>query len=250
MIQAVYEMLLKNGFVFSFLIVGVIMMITQFVSDKILKNKIPGVALAIALGLVLASFGGKTGIADIPLFSGMALLGGSMLRDFAIVATAYGASMQEIKKAGWVGVLSLFVGVFFNFIVGSIIAYAFGYHDPGDIATLASGTCTFIVGPITGNAVGASSEIITLSIAAGVIKVLIVAVITPLIKKIVGIHSKTSAMVFGGVMGTVSGVSAALASINPKLVPYGALTATFYTGIAAILCPSVFYPILQWILMQ
>jgi len=88
-----------------------------------------------------------------------------------------------------------------------------------------------------------------LSIAAGVVKVLIVSVATPLFKRLIGIESKTSAMVFGGVMGTVSGVSAALASINPKLVPYGALTATFYTGIAAILCPSVFYPILKWILM-
>jgi malonate transporter MadM subunit len=212
-----------------------------------LRNKIPGVALAIALGLVLASFGGKTGIADIPLFSGTALLGGSMLRDFAIVSTAYGASMVVIKKASWVGVISLFVGVFFNFIVGVAFAMLFGYADPGDIATLASGTCTFIVGLITGNAVGASSEIITLSIAAGVVKVLIVSVATPLFKNIVGIKSKTSAMVFGGVMDTVSGVSAELASINPKLVPYGALTATFYTGIAAILCPSVFYPFLKWI---
>ncbi|MEY2595467.1 MAG: hypothetical protein RL634_990 [Bacteroidota bacterium] len=249
MIHAVYEMFLKNGFVLSFMLVGIMMFITQFISDKILKNKIPGVALAIALGLILASFGGKAGIADIPLFSGMALLGGSMLRDFAIVSTAFGASMQEIKKAGWVGVVSLFVGVFFNFTVGVIIANMFGYTDPGDIATLASGTCTFIVGPITGNAVGASSEIITLSIAAGVIKVLIVSVVTPLIKNLVGIKTKTSAMVFGGVMGTVSGVSAAMASINPKLVPYGALTATFYTGIAAILCPSVFYPILKWLML-
>ena len=249
MIHVVYEMFLKNGFVLSFLLVGIMMFITQFISDKILKNKIPGVALAIALGLILASFGGKAGIADIPLFSGMALLGGSMLRDFAIVSTAFGASMQEIKKAGWVGVISLFVGVFFNFTVGVIIARLFDYTDPGEIATLASGTCTFIVGPITGNAVGASSEIITLSIAAGVIKVLIVSVVTPLIKNLVGIKTKTSAMVFGGVMGTVSGVSAAMASINPKLVPYGALTATFYTGIAAILCPSVFYPILKWLML-
>lgn len=248
--DAVYQMFLKNGFVLSFLVVGIIMLVTQFISQKILRNKIPGVALAIALGLILASFGGKTGIADIPLFSGMALLGGTMLRDFAILSTAYGASMVEIKKAGWVGVISLFVGVFFNFIVGVAFAMLFGYSNPGDIATLASGTCTFIVGPITGNAVGASSEIITLSIAAGVVKVLIVSVATPLFKHLVGIESKTSAMVFGGVMGTVSGVSAALASINPKLVPYGALTATFYTGIAAILCPSVFYPILKWILMQ
>jgi len=247
--HVVYEMFLKNGFVLSFLLVGIMMFITQFMSDKILKNKIPGVALAIALGLILASFGGKAGIADIPLFSGMALLGGSMLRDFAIVSTAFGASMQEIKKAGWVGVISLFVGVFFNFTVGVIIARLFDYTDPGEIATLASGTCTFIVGPITGNAVGASSEIITLSIAAGVIKVLIVSVVTPLIKNLVGIKTKTSAMVFGGVMGTVSGVSAAMASINPKLVPYGALTATFYTGIAAILCPSVFYPILKWLML-
>jgi len=249
MMHVVYEMFLKNGFVLSFLLVGIMMFITQFISDKILKNKIPGVALAIALGLILASFGGKAGIADIPLFSGMALLGGSMLRDFAIVSTAFGASMQEIKKAGWVGVISLFVGVFFNFTVGVIIARLFDYTDPGEIATLASGTCTFIVGPITGNAVGASSEIITLSIAAGVIKVLIVSVVTPLIKNLVGIKTKTSAMVFGGVMGTVSGVSAAMASINPKLVPYGALTATFYTGIAAILCPSVFYPILKWLML-
>lgn len=249
MIHAVYEMFLKNGFVLSFLLVGIMMLLTQFISDKILKNKIPAVALSIALGLLLASFGGKAGIADIPFFSGMALLGGSMLRDFAILSTAFGASVQEIKKAGWIGVASLFIGMFFNFTVGVIIAHLFGYSDPGDIATLASGTCTFIVGPITGNAVGAQSEIITLSIAAGVTKVLIVSVITPLIKNIVGIKTKTSAMVFGGVMGTVSGVSAALASINPKLIPYGALTATFYTGIAAILCPTVFYPILKWLML-
>lgn len=249
MMDSIYQMFLKNGLVLSFLAVGFIMLITQFVSQKILRDKIPGVALAIALGLILASFGGNAGIADIPLFSGMALLGGTMLRDFAIVSTAYGASMDEIKKAGWVGVVSLFVGVFFNFIVGVTCAIFFGYSDPAEIATLASGTCTFIVGPITGNAVGASSEIITLSIAAGVMKVLIVSVVTPLFKQLIGIETKTSAMVFGGVMGTVSGVSAALASINPKLVPYGALTATFYTGIAAILCPSVFYPILKWILI-
>ncbi|MFN5439052.1 MAG: malonate transporter subunit MadM, partial [Bacteroidota bacterium] len=165
--DAVFQMFLKNGFVLSFLMVGIIMLITQFISQKILRNKIPGVALAIALGLILASFGGKTGIADIPIFSGMALLGGSMLRDFAIVSTAYGASMSEIKKDCWVGFVSLFVGVFFNFIVGVIFEIIFGYSDPGDIATLASGTCSFIVGPITGNSVGASSEIITLSIAAG-----------------------------------------------------------------------------------
>lgn len=62
MIHAVYEMFLKNGFVLSFMLVGVMMFITQFISDNILKNKIPGVALAIALGLILASFGEKRGL--------------------------------------------------------------------------------------------------------------------------------------------------------------------------------------------
>ena len=52
-------------------------------------------------------------------------------------------------------------------------------------------------------------------------------------------------MVFGGLGGTTSGVVAGLAATNPKLVPYGALTATFYTGLGCLLCPSVFYLILR-----
>ncbi len=61
--------------------------------------------------------GSKKGIADIPLFAGMALLGGSMLRDFSVVATALGADLSKIKQAGWAGIVSLFLGVFFSFFV-------------------------------------------------------------------------------------------------------------------------------------
>ena len=42
-------------------------------------------------------------------------------------------------------------------------------------------------------------------------------------------------------MGTTSGVAGGLAATDPKLVPYGAMTATFYTGVGVLLAPSVLY---------
>ena len=48
-------------------------------------------------------------------------------------------------------------------------------------------------------------------------------------------------MAYGGLMGTVSGVAGGLAATDPKLVPYGALTATFHTGIGCLVGPSVLY---------
>ena len=52
-------------------------------------------------------------------------------------------------------------------------------------------------------------------------------------------------MIYGGMMSTTSGVSAGLAATDTQLVPYGALTATFATGMGCLLCPSVFYLILE-----
>ena len=54
-------------------------------------------------------------------------------------------------------------------------------------------------------------------------------------------------MAFGGLMGTVSGVTGGLAATDARLVPYGALTATFHTGIGCLLCPSLFFLILNGI---
>jgi malonate transporter MadM subunit len=54
-------------------------------------------------------------------------------------------------------------------------------------------------------------------------------------------------MAFGGIMGTSSGVAAGLAATDPKLVPYGAVTATFYTGLGCLVCPSLFFLMLDWI---
>lgn len=48
-------------------------------------------------------------------------------------------------------------------------------------------------------------------------------------------------MAFGSLMGTVSGVAGSLAATDPKRVPYGALTATFHTGIGCLVGPLLFY---------
>jgi malonate transporter MadM subunit len=235
----------NNELIVAFLVVGLIMLVSVFISQKLLRNKIPGAAVAITLGLVLAYFGGKKGIADFPLFAGMAFLGGSMMRDFSIVSTAMGASLSEIKKTGWVGVLSLFIGIAVAFFIGGSMGYFMGYTDIKSVATIGAGACTFIVGPVTGAALGASSDIIAISIAIGVIKTVVVTILTPLIAKRIGLNNPQTAMIYGGLIGTTSGVAAGLAATDPKLVPYGALTATFYTGLACLLCPSVYYLILS-----
>ena len=47
--------------------------------------------------------GGTKGLADIALFGGVGLMGGNMLRDFAIVATAFEVHPEEARRAGWIG---------------------------------------------------------------------------------------------------------------------------------------------------
>ena len=97
-----------------------------------------------------------------------------MLRDFAIVATAYGVKLDDLKASGIAGVSSLFIGVTLSFFVGAIVAIIFGYTDAVSITTIGAGTVTFVVGPVTGSALGASSEVIALSIAAGLVKSILV----------------------------------------------------------------------------
>lgn len=105
----------KNGLVFSFMLIGIITLITYKLSG-LTKGKVHGSAIAIFAGLVLAYIGGITtggskGLASIPMFAGVGMMGGGMFRDFAIVSTAFGADLREIKKCGVVGVVSLLMGV-------------------------------------------------------------------------------------------------------------------------------------------
>ena len=244
--EQLIKLLSKHDLVMAFLVVGLIMYVSYWLSKKLTAGKIPGAAIAITAGLVLAYFGGKKGIADIPLFAGMAVLGGSMMRDFSIVSTAMGASISEIKKTGWIGVISLLLGISAAFFIGGMIGYVMGYRDIKSFVTIGAGACTFIVGPVTGNAIGASSDVIAISIAIGVVKSVLVTVMTPFVAKRIGLNNPQTAMIYGGLIGTTSGVAAGLAATDPKLVPYGALTATFYTGLACLLCPSVLYFILSF----
>jgi malonate transporter MadM subunit len=244
--QNLVNILDKNGLIFAFLVVGGIMYLSFLFGKKVTKNKIPAAAIAISFGLVIAYFGkGEKGIASIPAFSGMALLGGSMLRDFSIVSTAMGASFSEIKKAGLAGVISIVLGIVIAFFAGGVIAYFMGFTDAKSLTTIGAGACTFIVGPVTGAAVGASSEVIAISIAIGVIKSVFVTIATPIIANKIQLNNPHTAMIYGGMLSTTSGVSAGLAATDMKLVPYGALTATFSTGMGCLLCPSILYYIVQ-----
>jgi malonate transporter MadM subunit len=235
-----------NGLVVAFAVVGLTVWISNLIAAKFTAGRIHGSAIAITLGLVAAYVGGRytgggTGVADIGVLAGVGLMGGGMFRDFAIVATAFGVKVSELKKAGTAGVVSIFAGVVVSFVVGAAVAVLFGYTDPVAITTIGAGAATYIVGPVTGAAIGASSEIIALSVAAGLVKSILVMIGTPMVAKMIGLDNPQSAMVFGGLMGTTSGVAGGLAATDPRLVPYGAMTATFYTGVGCLLGPSVLY---------
>ena len=238
--------LVNKGLITAFLLVGAITAFSYWVSNKLSRGVIHGSAVAIAIGLLMAYFGGtytggNRGLADISIFSGVAVMGGAMLRDFAIVSTAFGADTRALKQAGWAGALLVVIGVVLSFLVGALVAMAFGYTDAVSITTIGAGAATYIVGPVTGTALGASSEVIALSVGAGLVKSVLVMIGTPLVAKSIGLDNPYSAMVYGGLMGTTSGVAGGLAATDPKLVPYGAMTATFYTGVGCLLAPSLLF---------
>lgn len=240
------EVFEDNGLVFAFFVIGVVVLVSTVLSTKLTRGRLQASAVAIVIGLGLAYVGGKAtggthGIADVALFTGLGVMGGSMLRDFAIVSTAYGVDLREIRRGGVSGILSVLIGVTVAAVVGALIALAFGYTDPVSMATIGGGAATYIVGPVTGTALGASSEVIALSVAAGLTKSVLVMIGTPFIARFIGLNNSKSAMAYGGLIGTTSGVAGGLAATDKRLVPYGAMTATFYTGVGALLIPSVFY---------
>lgn len=246
--------LIENNLIVALALVGVIVFFSGQISRRLTFGRIHGSAIAVVIGLVLAyiggllSNGGEKGLADLSYFSGIGLLGGAMLRDFAIVATAFEVQATEASKAGWLGAIALILGTVLPFIVGAGAALAFGYTDAASVTTIGAGAITYIVGPVTGTAVGASSEVKALSVAIGVIKAILVMVTTPMLAKFMRLRTPRSAMVFGGLAGTVSGVTAGLAATDRRLVPYGALVATFHTGLGCLVAPSIFFLIMRRIL--
>jgi malonate transporter MadM subunit len=236
----------EQGLVLAFLAVGALMYAAALAGRVFTHGRIHASAIAILAALALAWMGGeltggKKGLADVPGFAGLALLGGAMLRDFAIVATAFEVDVTEARKAGLMGVIALALGTLVPFGLGVGVAWSFGYRDAVSLTTLGAGAVTYIVGPVTGAALGATSPVIALSIATGVLKAVLVMIVTPFVARFIGLDNPRSAMAFGGLMGTVSGVSGGLAATDPRLAPYGALTATFHTGLGCLVCPSLLF---------
>ena len=240
------QVLTKNALITALAVTGLMMIVSHLLSKYLTKGKLQSSAIAITMGLVIAYFAGvytqgTKGISDIAIFSGFALLGSAMLRDLAIASTAFEVDVKEVKKAGKVGLIALLLGCVIPFVIGAGVAWLMGYKDPVSMTTIGAGAMTYIVGPITGSAIGASSEVIALSIAIGLIKSVFFMVGTPLLAKFMYLKSPRSAMIFGGMAGTTSGVAAGLAGTDVRLVPYGALVATFYTGLGCLLGPSIFF---------
>jgi malonate transporter MadM subunit len=244
--DALSAVLAKNGLITAFVFVGLLVWVSYQISARLTRGHIHGSAIAITLGLVLAwvggsMTGGSQGLADFSLLAGVGIMGGAMFRDFAIVATAFGADVSALKQAGFVAAISVVIGVVLSFVVGAMVAVAFGYTDPVAVSTIGAGAATYIVGPVTGTALGAGSDVIALSVAAGLTKSVLVMVGTPFMAPRIGLNSPHAALIYGGLMGTTSGVAGGLAATDPKLVPYGAMTATFYTGVGCLLAPSVLF---------
>lgn len=246
MIDVLQATLTAQALLVAFIVVGAIMLISNWSSKTLTGGRIHGSAIAIVIGLALAWTGGvytsgSKGIADVPMLAGIGLMGGAMLRDFAIVATAFDVDVTVARRAGLAGLVAIVLGIILPFVIGASIAPLFGYTDAVSMTTIGAGAVTYIVGPVTGAALSASSDVMALSVAVGVLKAVLVMVVTPLIAKPIGLDNPRSAMVFGGMMGTTSGVTAGLAATDPKLVPYGALTSTFYTGAGCLMGPSILY---------
>jgi malonate transporter MadM subunit len=246
LLESLGEVLVRNALIAAFAFVGILVWLSYEISTRFTRGHLHGSAIAITLGLVLAYVGGlytggSQGLADVSLFAGIGIMGGAMFRDFAIVATAFGAELEALKRAGFVAAASVIIGVVLSFAVGAIVAVSFGYSDAVSISTIGAGAATYIVGPVTGTALGADSAVIALSVAAGLTKSVLVMIGTPLVAPRIGLNNPHSALIYGGLMGTTSGVAGGLAATDPALVPYGAMTATFYTGVGCLLAPSVLF---------
>lgn len=241
--DALISLMTSYGLIGAYILVAVVLWVGYGLAGLIGQKRM-GSAFAIIIALAVAFIGGKItggekGISDIEAFGGIALLGGGMMRDYTIISTAFGVKIENLKKAGLAGVVSLLVGIVFSYVVGVLVAFAFGFRDPAELATIGGGAETFVTGPVVGTALGVSSDVVALSIAAGVVKSVLAMIITPLVAKKLKIDNPASAMVFGGLIGSTSGVAGGLAATDATLVPYGAMVATFYTGVGCLLTPTI-----------
>ena len=101
MLEILQKAAAHNGLVTAFAVVGLIVLVSGEISRRLTFGRVHGSAIAIVIGLALAYWGGTQtgghkGLADMSLFGGIGLMGGAMLRDFAIVATAFEVQVHKL----------------------------------------------------------------------------------------------------------------------------------------------------------
>jgi malonate transporter MadM subunit len=94
MLHMIQHVFIEQTLVAAFAVIGAVMWLSLVISKRFTAGRVHGSAIAILIGLALAyggglMTGGQKGLADVPVFAGIGLMGGAMLRDFAIVATAF-----------------------------------------------------------------------------------------------------------------------------------------------------------------
>ena len=103
MLHMIEHVFIEQSLVAAFAVVGAVMWLSLAISRRFTAGRVHGSAIAIVAGLVLAYAGGlmnggQKGLADVPVFAGIGLMGGAMLRDFAIVATAFEVDVVEARR--------------------------------------------------------------------------------------------------------------------------------------------------------
>ena len=147
------------------------------------------------------------------------------------------STSARVRKAGAAGVVSLALGIFVSFIVGAGAA-AFGYTDAVSMATIGGGAATYIVGPVTGTRSGPAPRSCPVGRrrtdeggGGDDLHALRRAADRPEQPEVGDGLRRADGHDLGGRGG--------LAATDKRLVPYGAMTATFYTGLGCLLGPSV-----------
>ena len=84
MFESLNKVINGYGLISGFAIIGVTMAVSYWLSARLTRGRLHGSAIAIFLGLVLSyvggvATGGQKGLVDVPLMSGIGLLGGAML---------------------------------------------------------------------------------------------------------------------------------------------------------------------------
>ena len=183
------NLLIKNGFVLALFITGLIMLVSFWVSERLTCWRIPGSAIAIITGLVLAYIGGRVtgenGIADIPVLSGFSIMGGPCSVILPLYPQPWVPVSMKSKSRNGRG----------SFAVPGHICFLPAWYQPGFCLWLYR--IRKILPPLVPEparlsrvwlpaAIGAPSEVITLSIAAGVLKAILVTIATPALAKYIG----------------------------------------------------------------